>query len=212
MIFKKESWKDYFILKKINSVIRILTISDILMLSGFGLIAPIFAVFITDTINGGTLEVVGIAAAVYLLTKSLGQIPVAGIVDMIKGEKDDFWAMLIGSIMFSAIPLFYLIVETPLQLYFVQFIYGLAAAMTYPAWMAIFTRHVDRNHEGVEWGVYQTLVDLGTAAAAIVGGFLAFRFGFTYLFILVSIISLIGSLFLVGIYKKMKTGYILFGK
>jgi len=102
---KGEIKKDYFTLKKINPVIRFLTISDVLIIGGFGLVAPIFAIFITKSIEGGTVEVAGIAAAIYLLAKSLGQIPVAVIIDKIKGEKDDFWAVLIGSIIFSIIPI-----------------------------------------------------------------------------------------------------------
>ncbi|MFH1522887.1 MAG: MFS transporter [Patescibacteria group bacterium] len=210
MLFKKESWENYFNLRKINKVIRFLTISDILIVSGLGLVAPIFAVFITESIKGGTLEVIGIASAVYLLTKSLGQIPIASIIDKSKGKKDDFWAMFIGSVIFSIVPLFYLVISSPIELYIVQFFYGLSAAIIFPSWMAIFTRHIDKKHEAIEWGVYQTLADLGSAGAALLGGFLAFRFGFTSLFIIVSITCFIGSMFLVVIYKQMKTGNILF--
>ena len=194
----------YFSIKKINIVIRFLTLSDILVISGFGMVLPIFAVYITQTIDGGTVEVVGIAMAIYLLTKSLGQIPIATIVDRIKGERDDFWIMFTGSVFFSVIPLMYIFVKTPLALYLVQFIYGFAAAMTVPTWYAIFTRHVDKNHEGVEWGVYQTFVDLGSAAAATIGGFIAYRFGFTLLFILVSLLIFSGSMFLLGVYRNVK--------
>jgi len=205
--YKKD--KSYFTIKKISPIIRFLTISDVLILSGFGLISPIFAVFIVDTIKGGNLEVVGIASAVYLLTRSLIQIPAAGMIDRIKGEKDDFLSMLIGSLAFSCVPLFYLFVSTPTQLYLVQFFYGLAMAFTYPSWLAIFTRHIDKEHEGIEWGIYQTLVDLGTAATASLGGFLAYQFGFNLLFVLVSLISFMGSIFLLGIYRKMRVGYII---
>ncbi len=100
------------------------------------------------------------------------------------------------------VPLLYLIIATPLQLYLVQFIYGLSTAVTLLVWIAIFTRHIDKKHEGVEWGVYQTLVNLGSAEAASFGGFLAYRFGFAPLFVLVSFVSLVGSLFLMAIYKK----------
>ena len=209
MNLEKQKKESYFTLKNINPVVRFLTISDIMILSGFGLISPIFAVFIVDIIKGGTLEVVGIASAVYLLTRSLIQIPAATMVDKIKGEKDDYWALQIGSLVFSFVPLFYLFISTPMELYFVQFFYGLASAFTYPAWLAIFTRHIDREHEGVEWGVYQTLVDLGGAASASLGGFLAYQFGFNLLFVLVSFISFIGSFFLLGIYRKMRVGYII---
>jgi len=209
MNIEKQKKENYFTLKDINPVVRFLTISDILILSGFGLISPIFAVFIVDIIKGGNLEVVGIASAVYLLTRSLTQIPAAAMIDKIKGERDDFWALLIGSLVFSLVPLAYLFVSTPMHLYFVQFFYGLATALTYPSWLAIFTRHIDKEHEGVEWGVYQTLVDLGGAASASLGGFLAYQFGFNLLFVLVSLISFMGSIFLLGIYRKMRVGYII---
>jgi len=198
--------------RKINSVIRFLTLSDIFLLGAFGLIAPVFAVFVIGNINMGTVEVVGIAEGIYLLTRSVGQIPFAALIDRIKGEKDDYWALFIGSLAFSAIPLFYLIISEPWHLYVLQFFYGLASAATYPSWYAIFTRHIDKNHEGVEWGVYQTLVDFSMAATASIGGFIAYRYGFSQLFILVSIVSVIGSLFIMAVYKNMKPGYILFPK
>ena len=124
MSIEKPSNRGYFTLKMINPVIRFLTISDVLILSGFGLITPIFAVFILNSIKGGNLEVVGIASAVYLLTRSLVQIPAAGMIDKIKGEKDDFLAMIIGSLAFSLVPLLYLLISTPMQLYFCSFFMG----------------------------------------------------------------------------------------
>ena len=212
MDIEKPKEENYFTLKDINPVIKFLTVSDILILSGFGLISPIFAVFIVDTIKGGNLEVVGIAATVYLLTRSLAQIPIANMIDKIRGERDDFWAMLIGSLVFSCVPLLYLLVSAPWQLYLVQFVYGLATASAYPSWFAIFTRHIDKEHEGIEWGAYHTLVDLGGAGAAALGGFLAYKFGFNYLFMLVSLVSLVGSLFLAGVYGRMRIGHIIFKK
>lgn len=211
---KKNSYKEkedrpYFIFGGINPVIRFLTISDFLIISSFGLILPIFAIFVTKHIEGGNTEVAGIASAIYLITKSIGQIPIARFIDKIKGEKDDFWVLFTGSILFSLIPLAYVFISTPFQLYTVQFFYGFMVAMAYPTWRAIFTRHIDRNKEGIEWGVYQTLIDFGAAVSALAGGFMAYRFGFTPLFLTVSIFSLIGSLFLLFISKEMRPGYIL---
>jgi hypothetical protein len=54
----------------------------------------------------------------------------------------------------------YLIVDTPLELYFVQFLSGIFTALTFPTYMAIFTRHIDKEKEGTEWGVYFTLLTL----------------------------------------------------
>lgn len=70
--------------------------------------------------------------------------------------------------------------------------------------MAIFTRHVDKNQEAVEWTLYNTTVDLGTAAAAGIGGFLAVNIGFDYLFAVVGVMSLIGTFFLMGTISYLK--------
>lgn len=193
----------YFLHPNINPVIKFLSIADILLISSFGLISPIFAVFIVG-IPGGSIEVVGISSAIYLFTKSIFQIPIAHLIDRIKGEKDDFWVMFFGYLGISIIPLLYISINSPIQLYAIQFFYGLFAAMSYPSWMAIFTRHIDKNKEGMEWGVYSTLLDFGSAMSASVGGFLAYSFGFIPLFIIISLVSFIGSIFLIGAQNYME--------
>ena len=202
MSYKSKSWKS-ILSYDTNDVIKILTISDLFVLSGFGLIAPIFAVFLTDNIQGGNIEVAGIAATIFLLTRSIGQIPAAYIVDKIKGESDDYSAMMIGSIVTCFIPLFYLVADLPWHVYIIQLVYGFAQALTYPSWLAIFTRHIDKQKEGFEWGIYSTLTDLGGAGVAMVGGIIAQSYGFKPLFILVSIMSFIGTAWLMYIKKYL---------
>ncbi|MCD4694316.1 MFS transporter [bacterium] len=204
--------KNYFTHKKINSVIKFLTISDILMLTGFGLVTPIFAIFITNNIEGGTVEVAGLASAIFLITKSICLIPVASFVDKNKGERDDFWAMIFGSLGITIIPLLYIFINRPIELYIVQFFYGFFAAVAYPSWMGIFTRHIDKKKEGLEWGVYETLTNLGAAFSASLGGLLAYRFGFIPLFLVISMLSFVGTTFLIGVYHDMEPGPVLFKK
>lgn len=198
------TWKDFILLRKISNTIRILTISDLLVVSAFGFIAPIFAIFVTDHIEGGSASVAGIASAIFLFTRSVGQIPIAALIDRIKGERDDFWLMFAGSLVVSVIPLLYLLISTPIHLYIVQFFYGVAAAATYPAWYALFTRHIDSKHEGMEWGVYQTLIDVGNAGAASIGGFLAEAYGFANVFVLVSIMAFLGAIALLGMRHNIR--------
>lgn len=189
---------------KINNLVKLFIVSDVLIVSGFGLLAPIFAVFITDNIVGGSLEVVGISSMIYALTYGLSQIPFGLWIDKIRGERDDFWFMFIGSMGISTVPFLYLLVETPIALYITQFVYGAFSSMISPAWMAIFTRHIDDGQEGFQWSVYNTLVSLGTALAAAVGAFFASRFGFDNLFIVVGVLSLIGSFALLFTYRNLR--------
>ncbi|MDO8669761.1 MAG: MFS transporter [Candidatus Buchananbacteria bacterium] len=203
---KKTGWRNYLMLN-FNNVIRWMIISDLVVIGSYGLLAPIFAVFITDYIEGANIQVAGIAVTIFLITKSLTQIPIATLIDKIKGEKDDFWVVFIGSIIMSLIPLGYIFVKTVPQLYFIQAVYGIVTATTFPAYMAIFHRHLDKNKEGTELGVYYTLTDIGAAATGAIGGSLAYYLGFKWVFFLVMIFNLLGSLSLIFIKRDMKTGH-----
>lgn len=195
--------KSYF-LKDINPVIRFLIISDTVLMGAAGMLGPVFALFIEDSIQGGNAVVAGIAAGIYLFTKSVFQIPIAHFIDKIRGEKDDFWIMFIFTIIIAFIPLLYLVINTPLQLYITQFILGLFTAFTFPTYMAIFTRHIDKEKEGTEWGIYFTLTDLTSAMLAIVGGYVATIQGFPVLIIVVVVASFIGAMLLLPIKPYLK--------
>lgn len=202
---KRSTKLTHYFLQDINPVVRLLIISDTVLTGAAGLLGPIFALFIEDFIQGGNEAVAGLAAGIYLFTKSVFQIPIAHFIDRVRGEKDDFWLMFICTILIALIPLLYLIIHTPLQLYLVQFVLGLFAAFTFPTYMAMFTRHIDKEKEGTEWGVYFTLTDLTSAALAAFGGYLAAAQGFPTLIVAVVVLSLIGSLVLWPIKPYIKS-------
>ncbi len=190
---RRRDLREYFLLN-INTVVRMMIISDTVWMGALGFLGPIFALFIVGYIEGGSAEVAGVAASIYLITKSIFQIPIAAIIDHIAGEVDDFWLMFIGSIASALVPLLYLIIHTPMQLYAVQFIYGLLVAATFPSYMAIISRHMDKQKEGSEWGIYFTLTDFSSAIAASIGGVVAAQSGFHSLIIIVVVVSLMGAL------------------
>ncbi|MBI2039395.1 MAG: MFS transporter [Candidatus Niyogibacteria bacterium] len=196
---KLPSKLNHYFLKDINPVIRFLIISDTVFMGAAGLLGPIFALFITDFIQGGNEAVAGLAAGIYLFTKSTLQIPVAHFIDRVRGEKDDFWLLFVFTILIAFIPLLYLVIQTPIELYIVQFVLGLFTAFTFPTYMAIFTRHIDKEKEGTEWGVYFTLTDLMGAGFAAIGGYLAVAEGFPAVILTVVSISFVGALLLLPI-------------
>jgi len=184
--------RDLFLLK-MNPVIRFFIIADVVTYGAVGLLAPIFALYIDEFITGGGPEVAGVAAAIFLFTKSISQVPAAAIIDKIYGEKDDFLVLFIGMIVGSLVPLSYLFIDTPLQLYIVQFILGLALGATFPSFMAIFTRHSESGREATVWGIYYMLVDFSAATAGAIGGVLAVTIGFEKVIIAVTLIGLLGA-------------------
>ncbi|MCF7815523.1 MAG: MFS transporter [Candidatus Pacebacteria bacterium] len=194
-----------FSLSNLSLTVRFLTVSDAVLSVGLGLFGPIFAIYITQQIETeNILGVIGIGTSIYLFMRSIGQMPLAIIIDKIKGEKDDFYVLLTGSIIFIIVPILYIFISEVWHLFAIQFIYGLGAALVSPTWLAIFTRHIDKGKEGLEWGIYQTTVDMSGAIAAPIGGFIASLYGFTAVMISASIIATISSIFIFAIRDDLR--------
>ncbi|MCL5090538.1 MAG: MFS transporter [Patescibacteria group bacterium] len=189
---------------KINNLIKILTFSDVLIVSGWGLTNPLFAIFVTNQIKGGNLELIGLSTAVYCILRSALQLPFARLIDGIKGEIDDFVLMAVGSIVMSLVPFLYSQATTNVHIILLQGLLGISSAMVSPGWLAIFTRHIDRHIEAEEWGLYNAMVGIGGALTGALGGFMAEKFGFRSLFIIVGIISCFGTCFLYFVYQDLR--------
>jgi len=190
----------------VNRFIRYLIISDTVLFSATGLVAPIFAVFITDRIEGGDLTVVGLAATVFLATKSILQLPISWLLDRKKGERDDFLLMVAGSFLFTAVPLIYMVSTSPWHIYLAQFVFGMASAMNVPGWLALFTRHIDKEREAFSWALHSTSFQGGMAATAAIGAFVAKTFGFQTLFLLHAFFLALGSFILLFVYRDILDG------
>jgi len=186
---------------KINRVIKYLILSDLIFWSGWGLLSPIFAVFVVKNIEGGSLAVVGLASGIYWILKSLLRVPIGIFLDSRKGEEDDFWFLFFGLILSSLVPFGYLMAKYPFHIYLLQILQAFGMAMALSGWTAIFTRHIDQGKEATEWGLDATFVGLGIGISGILGGMIAQIFGFKTVFVLVGILGLLAAILLFGILK-----------
>jgi len=187
----------------INKVIKILILSDLILLFAWGLISPILAIFITQQIEGGDVRLAGMAVGVYWLVKSLLQIPIGRYLDNVKGEKDDFYFMIFGIFLSSLVPLGYVFAALPWHIYLLQIVNAIGMAMNIPAWGGIFVRHVDKGKEALSWSLESSAVGIGAGIAGILGGTIAKFFGFVPLFVSVFILGMISVLLLFLISKDL---------
>lgn len=177
----------------INKVIKTLIVSDFILQAGWGLIGPIFAIFITRNIDGGNVAMVGFIAATYWVTKSILQPFIAYFFDLKKGEKDDFKFLILGMYVANLVPLGYLFVSELWQVFLLEFIRGLAMACVIPSWSGIFTRHISKGWEAFSWSIESTGIGFAFGFAAAFGGVMATALGFKTVFVLVSFFGLIAS-------------------
>ncbi len=193
-------------LKSINKIIKILIFSDVILETGFGFVAPIFAIFIYQKFQGGGVEgveVAGFAMAIYWGVKSVLEIPFGKYLDKVSGEKDDLWFVIIGNILAAGAVFGYLLSFLPWHIYLCQGIYSLGMAMNIPGYCAIFTRHIDKGKEAFEWSARSTFIGIGAGISGALGGVIAGKFGFNVLFIGVGIFVLASAFLPFLIYKNV---------
>jgi len=187
-----------------NRTIKLLMISDIFVLTGFGLIDPILAIFINDNLIGGTIFSAGLASMIFFLTKSIIQLPFSRHVD--KTENKTRW-LILGTLLISIVPFIYIFTSGIKMIYLAQLIHGIGSGLAYPTWLGLWSINLDRKQESFEWSLYSTLTGLGTAATAAVGAAIAQFIGFKFTFALVGIMSLIGCIILLWLNQKRKKSY-----
>lgn len=190
-------------MRKINPIIFYLLVADIFVVSGFGLIDPILAIFVKDNLIGGTVFTAGLASTIYLISKSLTQLPFSKHVDT-HDDQDDLKWLIRGTLLVFVAPLIYIFSTHIYHIYIAQLIHGIGSGLAYSTWLGLWSTHLDKKRESFEWCLYSTTVGVGTALAAVVGAALAEFVGFRLTFILVAVLSVVGCLILYRLKKKLK--------
>jgi len=184
-----------------NKTILFLIISDVFLLTGLGLIQPILSIFIKENLVGGTIFAAGIAVMLFLLTKSLVQIPLSRIIDR-RNRRFRIKILIIGTFVVSLVPFIYIFSNNVFLIYIAQIIYGFGSGLAFPSWVGIWSRNSTIKHKSFDWSVYSTITGIGTAIAALIGATIAELFGFIYTFTLVGILALFGCFILFGLEMK----------
>jgi DHA1 family quinolone resistance protein-like MFS transporter len=169
---------------------KLLMLSDIFVLTGFGLIQPILAIYINDGgVTGGTMLTAGMASALFLLTKSLVQLPFGSYVD--RQSCKARW-LLLGTLLMALVPIIYVTAHSIYQVYLAEIVYGLGSGLAYPTWLGLWSANLSKGQESFQWSVYHTSTGLGTAATGAAGAAVASLVGFYATFLLAGLLCLLG--------------------
>lgn len=188
----------------VNRAVQILLLYLFLVVVSGGLFVPIFAVFVTDFIPGATLKTVGFALGLYAVAKSVLQIPLARFLDKHKGERDDFYALMVGAVVAVIYPFALLGVSEIWHLYLLEAFVGLGDAALMSAYYSLFARHVDKGAEGFEWSLFSVGgLTISSAIGGAIGGVLGDLFGFRLLFLTSGIINLLVIFVLFSLYPYL---------
>jgi MFS family permease len=184
---------------EVNRLVKFFIYSDLLFMGGWGLIGPIFAIFVVAEVEGATLVTVGAVAGVYWFVKAVVQLPVAMYLDKKEGERDDFHA-LIFSLLLSGIASFsFVLVESIPMLFLVVAIKAVAFGFYAASWPAIFSRHLDKKRFAFDWSLDSGSIGVVMGLTALVGSAVASVVGFKPVFVFASVLSFAAVLVLLSV-------------
>lgn len=194
---------------KLGRVVKLFVLADLALLAGWGLLAPIFSLFIINRVEGATVVSVGIASAVYWFVKGTVQIPIANYLDKSKNEKDDYVVLVLGLVMASLTAFSYVFIQHLWQLYLLEAAHAIAFAMYSPSWLGIFSRHLDKNHHGLDFAMDNAAVSFASAITGFCSGLVVKFFGFPALFVAAGSFTLVSAFIVLTvpsiIFPKQKT-------
>ena len=181
-----------------NQAIRILLATNGLVRVAGAMLGPIYALFVSDI--GGSLLDASYAFAIFALA--------AGITTLISGKYSDKiteneYVVILGYIMMAVGFLGYLFVDSMGTLLVVQIIIGIAEAIYFPAYDALYSKHLDKDKFAREWGAWEAMNYFAITLGAVIGGVLVTLFGFDIIFILMSLLCFVSAIWLFLVPRKI---------
>ena len=179
---------------RVNRVVGYFIIADLILFGGWGLISPIFSIFVIEKLIDATLVNIGIGAAMYWMIKSCVQLPLGRFLDNKRDESLSLYVLFSGLLLTSFSAFSFTFMTKVWHLYAVQSLHGLGMAFYVVSWYGIFSRHLDKNKVAFEWAMNSSSLGFASGIMAFAGGYIANNFGFVYVFGAAGILSAIAAM------------------
>ncbi|MCK5476992.1 MAG: MFS transporter [Candidatus Aenigmarchaeota archaeon] len=181
-----------------NRALKILLITNSLIMTASAMLGPIYALFVEKI--GGNLLDASIAGGVFAFA--------AGITTLISGRytdrtKEKQKIVVFGYFLIGIGFLLYIFVNSIWFLFFVQILIGFAQALCSPAFDALYSKHITKTRRGIEWGEWEASSYFSSAFGAVIGGVIVSLFGFNMLFIIMAFFCFSSSLYLCFLPKRI---------
>ncbi len=167
--------------------LQLLNVMSALFVFALGLLGPIYATYVAGI--GGDMITTGTAYSIFAIASGALTFLLSRWENRSKHKAR---IMMYGFALGCIGILGYLFVSNPLELFAVQLVLGIAAAIRMPLYDALYSTYLDKGKYTAEWGAWEALNLIVTGLSALLGGMIAEWYGFNTLFALMFAVSLIG--------------------
>lgn len=167
---------------------KILLSASLLANFGDNLIGPFYAVFVEQI--GGSILDMGFTVTVYSICTGALMMLVGKVSDKLDKEL----ITVFGYGLFALGTFFYLIINSPWQLFILQVIFAIGTACLAAPLNALFSQYIQKGKEGAQWGLEGGGTFLAVGAASFIGTIIVSKWGFKFLFMAMFLIQVTATI------------------
>ncbi len=170
---------------KLNKSLRILIVTNSIFVFAMGLFLPFYAVFVQKI--GGNIAFAGLSWGLFQIVCGILTFWMA---DMQIHVKEQELILVLSYFLRGVVFASYAFMSSWQQLLITQILWGVAAALSTPVFDGTYAKHTSENLSVLQWGSWEGIAAIAAGLAALLGGVLIESFGFTSIFVSMSVISL----------------------
>ncbi len=179
--------------RKMNPIIVAFILSEAFFWSAWNSVTPILSVYVVNTLPEGTIRTAAFGFTLYLFMRVITGLVVSNYLTLTTDKKRMF-TDITGMLLLSGCYLLIAFIPSLISFYIFFIIAGVSLGISNPAKFSMFAINLGRSQISKTWGTYDAITFTGMGIAAAMGGLIANEFGFKTLFIIASIVNIIGIL------------------
>lgn len=177
----------------INPVVKTYIVSEAFLWSAWDFVMPIFGIFIVTNISGATIQSAATGYSIYLINRVIFEI-ISGRILRGSSDRKKFIITIFGMACLTIAYVGFAFSQNIIAIFCFYSLLGFGLGVASPAKNSLFSIHLDKNKETTEWSLADAVSFICMALATSLGGFVATQYGFSTLFLLASIINLLGMI------------------
>ncbi len=170
---------------RLNRSLRILIVTNSALVFLVSLFAPFYAIYIVNL--GGDIAMAGFSWALYMM--------VTGVLIFLFANwelkiKEPELLVALGYVLRAVVFLSYAFMGSIMQLLITQILWGIASAISAPAFDSVYAAHTTSEDSIAQWSGLEGIMAIMTGLGALLGGLVIEGFGYHTVFASMAVISL----------------------
>lgn len=176
-----------------NKRLRILLAADALISGSYGMMMPILPLFMTSNVSGANLKTIAIAISIYLFSQAAFGWIFSAYMHHKNTADRAIGGVFFGSICIALVPAAYMNSWDMAQIMLTQALLGLGFGMMYQGWSWLAKENAQEDFHGSIKKFHNLTSSIGTAILAVIGGYIAYEYGFQALLYAMTLVAASGT-------------------